>query len=397
MADLGFLPVVRRLLDRTPQGRPAAAVLGHARRRRRRARQALPDQPGDPQRRLRRSRRSSTMAHHVLHVDARRPAAGAGRPDVGARAARWSSPAPSTAPRRSTRQLDTRRRARRRAARQPRPERPRPATSRRSRPAPSQTLVATDIAARGIHVDDVELVVHADPPVEHKAYLHRSGRTARAGDAGTVVTLMTDDQVRDVRDLTRKAGIKPTTTRLPSGPPAAGRARPRRAVLRQAPRRRRGRGARRGSRPGWRRWWPSSARARVVRLAVVPAGPVARPTAAAVAVAEPTPGPPPVRASVTARAPAPTRARSQLESGCGPTPYGAEGCGRVLGGRSGGQSTRRSLTAPPADLARRLTSRRLTDRPDGQVAGQPPWSRPQAVKSHSRQSAPPAGADPLAR
>jgi superfamily II DNA/RNA helicase len=79
------------------------------------------------------------------------------------------------------------------------------------------TLVATDIAARGIHVDDVALVVHADPPAEHKAYLHRSGRTARAGAAGTVVTLMTDQQVRDVRDLTRAAGIKPTTTKV-SGP-----------------------------------------------------------------------------------------------------------------------------------------------------------------------------------
>ncbi|WP_311250345.1 DEAD/DEAH box helicase [Nocardioides sp. AE5] len=76
------------------------------------------------------------------------------------------------------------------------------------------TLVATDIAARGIHVDDVALVVHADPPVEHKAYLHRSGRTARAGAEGTVITLMTDEQVRDVRALTRAAGIKPTTTRL---------------------------------------------------------------------------------------------------------------------------------------------------------------------------------------
>ncbi|HEX5086574.1 MAG TPA: DEAD/DEAH box helicase [Nocardioides sp.] len=76
------------------------------------------------------------------------------------------------------------------------------------------TLVATDIAARGIHVDDVALVVHADPPAEHKAYLHRSGRTARAGAAGTVVTLMTEDQVRDVRDLTRAAGIEPTITRV---------------------------------------------------------------------------------------------------------------------------------------------------------------------------------------
>src|SRR5690242_15298044 len=78
----------------------------------------------------------------------------------------------------------------------------------------ASTLVATDIAARGIHVDDVSLVIHADPPSEHKAYLHRSGRTARAGASGTVITLMTDQQVRDVRDLTRAAGIKPTTTKV---------------------------------------------------------------------------------------------------------------------------------------------------------------------------------------
>jgi superfamily II DNA/RNA helicase len=83
----------------------------------------------------------------------------------------------------------------------------------------ANTLVATDIAARGIHVDDVTLVIHADPPIEHKAYLHRSGRTARAGAEGTVVTLMTDDQVRDVRDLTRKAGIAPTVTKLRVGDP----------------------------------------------------------------------------------------------------------------------------------------------------------------------------------
>ena len=53
-----------------------------------------------------------------------------------------------------------------------------------------RVMVATDIAARGIDVSDVELVVHVDPPTEHKAYLHRSGRTARAGAAGTVVTLV---------------------------------------------------------------------------------------------------------------------------------------------------------------------------------------------------------------
>jgi superfamily II DNA/RNA helicase len=81
----------------------------------------------------------------------------------------------------------------------------------------ASTLVATDIAARGIHVDDIALVIHADPPVEHKAYLHRSGRTARAGAAGTVITLMTDGQRAEVRELTRKAGISAATTRLRPG------------------------------------------------------------------------------------------------------------------------------------------------------------------------------------
>jgi superfamily II DNA/RNA helicase len=60
----------------------------------------------------------------------------------------------------------------------------------------------------------VALVVHADPPAEHKAYLHRSGRTARAGASGTVITLMTQEQTGDVRALTKAAGIKPTITRI---------------------------------------------------------------------------------------------------------------------------------------------------------------------------------------
>ncbi len=81
------------------------------------------------------------------------------------------------------------------------------------------TLVATDIAARGIHVDNVSLVIHADPPTEHKAYLHRSGRTARAGESGTVITLMNRDQARDVAALTRAAGIRATTTAVQPGHP----------------------------------------------------------------------------------------------------------------------------------------------------------------------------------
>ncbi len=75
-----------------------------------------------------------------------------------------------------------------------------------------KVLVATDIAARGIHVDDVRLVVHVDPPAEHKAFLHRSGRTARAGAEGVVVTVMTPEQRKDVHSMTRAAGIKPILT-----------------------------------------------------------------------------------------------------------------------------------------------------------------------------------------
>jgi superfamily II DNA/RNA helicase len=71
----------------------------------------------------------------------------------------------------------------------------------------ASVLVATDIAARGVHVDEVELVVHVDPPVEHKAYLHRSGRTARAGSAGDVVTVVLPDERRDTAALLRRAGI----------------------------------------------------------------------------------------------------------------------------------------------------------------------------------------------
>jgi len=87
----------------------------------------------------------------------------------------------------------------------------------------ARVLVATDIAARGVHVDDVELVVHVDPPVEHKAYLHRSGRTARAGNAGDVVTVVLPEQRKDVQVLMRRAGInvRPQQVGADSAPVAA--------------------------------------------------------------------------------------------------------------------------------------------------------------------------------
>ncbi|MEY4396394.1 MAG: hypothetical protein RLZZ40_150 [Actinomycetota bacterium] len=73
-----------------------------------------------------------------------------------------------------------------------------------------KVLVATDVAARGVHVDDVQLVIHVDPPTEHKAYLHRSGRTARAGSAGDVVTICLPEQRKDLAAMLRKASIAVT-------------------------------------------------------------------------------------------------------------------------------------------------------------------------------------------
>ena len=211
MADLGFLPAVRRLLAQTPRGGQRllfSATLD-------RAIDSLVRQfLVDPVTHEADSVQSpvSAMSHHVLHVDRehRLPIlvdliSAPGRTVVFTRTKRGAktlarqfnnSGVPAVelhgnlAQNARTRNLEAFHDGR------------------------ASALVATDIAARGIHVDDVTLVVHADPPAEHKAYLHRSGRTARAGNAGTVVTIMTSEQVHDVRTLTRAAGIAPTTTRI---------------------------------------------------------------------------------------------------------------------------------------------------------------------------------------
>ncbi|MGQ4434201.1 DEAD/DEAH box helicase [Streptomyces sp. SAS_260] len=78
-------------------------------------------------------------------------------------------------------------------------------------------LVATNVAARGIHVDNLDLVVNVDPPTDHKDYLHRGGRTARAGESGRVVTLVTPSQRRGMVRLMTDAGIRPQTTQIRSG------------------------------------------------------------------------------------------------------------------------------------------------------------------------------------
>ena len=106
------------------------------------------------------------------------------------------------------------------------PPRPCTAASRRA-PAPGRwpssarartpVLVATDVAARGIHVDDVGLVVHVDPPADPKDYLHRAGRTARAGESGTVVTLVLPHQEREVTKMAERAGVKASKSRVRPG------------------------------------------------------------------------------------------------------------------------------------------------------------------------------------
>ena len=211
MADLGFLPGVKRIMDRTPRGGQrmlfsATLDAGIDVLVKRYLSSPVTHQADSAQSPV------ATMSHHVLHVahDAHLKVlldlvAAPGRSVVFTRTKHRAK--------KLARQLN--------ASGVPAVElhgnlsqNARVRTMDAFHSGAAETLVATDIAARGIHVDDVALVIHADPPVEHKAYLHRSGRTARAGNSGTVITLMTDDQVRDVRDLTRKAGIKPTTTRV---------------------------------------------------------------------------------------------------------------------------------------------------------------------------------------
>ena len=72
----------------------------------------------------------------------------------------------------------------------------------------TQALIATDVAARGIHVDGVDCVVHFDPPEDDKAYTHRSGRTARAGATGSVVSFITNEDLKDTKKLQRQIGVR---------------------------------------------------------------------------------------------------------------------------------------------------------------------------------------------
>ena len=211
MADLGFLPAVRRLLDQTPKGGQRmlfSATLDNA------IDVLVKRFLVDPAVHEADSAQSpvTKMDHHVLHVEReqRLPVlldlvSAPGRTVVFTRTKHGAKALARQLNKNGVPAVDLHGNLSQGA---------RTRNMEAFHTGTATTLVATDIAARGIHVDDVSLVVHADPPAEHKAYLHRSGRTARAGAAGTVITLMTSEQRGDVRALTRAAGITPTTTRI---------------------------------------------------------------------------------------------------------------------------------------------------------------------------------------
>ena len=211
MADLGFLPAVRRLLGRTPRRSQRLLFSATLDRQVDALVKEFLHEPvtheADPA-----QSPVSTMSHHVLHVDREHRlsvlvdlASAPGRTVVFTRTKHGAKALARQLNRSGVAAVELHGNLGQGA---------RTRNMEAFHTGRAAALVATDIAARGIHVDDVALVVHADPPAEHKAYLHRSGRTARAGNTGTVVTLMTSDQVRDVHALVRAAGIKPTTTRL---------------------------------------------------------------------------------------------------------------------------------------------------------------------------------------
>ncbi|WP_346619344.1 DEAD/DEAH box helicase [Blastococcus montanus] len=214
MADLGFLPGVKRIMDRTPkvgQRMLFSATLDNGvdvlvKRYLSNPTTHSVDPAVAP---------VSTMTHHVFHVQTadkgevvRQLASGLGRSVLFTRTKHQAKKLAKQLTAQGIPAVDLHGNLSQNAR-----ERNLEAFSNGS----TRVLCATDIAARGIHVDDVALVVHVDPPTEHKAYLHRSGRTARAGAGGIVVTITTPDMVGEVRTLTRQAGISPTVSQVRPG------------------------------------------------------------------------------------------------------------------------------------------------------------------------------------
>ena len=226
MADLGFMPAVTQILDAVP--RPASGCC------------SPPPWTSAVDQLVRRylsdpvtvsvdaaTASVATMAHLVV------PVAPPDKTRRHRRARRPAGPDPPLRPHPARRRPGGRAAARRRGAGRSAARRAGPGARTRIlaafRDGSLPTLVATDVAARGIHVDDVGLVLQVDPPHGSKEYLHRAGRTARAGGTGQVVTLVLPHQRKDVRRLLDRAGVRgvdsaaPDDSRLHNGARAEGR------------------------------------------------------------------------------------------------------------------------------------------------------------------------------
>ena len=217
MADLGFLPVVKKLMDMTPsQGQrllfSATLDNGVDKIVQRYLSNPLTHSVDDPQAAV------TTMEHHVLVVNDQTVkkqlivelASGAGRRVLFMRTKHHARTLAKTLTDAGIPAVDLHGNLSQNA---------RDRNLAEFSSGDVRVLVATDVAARGVHVDDVELVIHVDPPTEHKAYLHRSGRTARAGSDGTVVTLTLPEQQTDVKKLMKAAGVEVNFERVTATSP----------------------------------------------------------------------------------------------------------------------------------------------------------------------------------
>ncbi|WDZ85160.1 DEAD/DEAH box helicase [Micromonospora cathayae] len=214
MADMGFLPQVTKLLEQVaPDGQRmlfSATLDGGVDRLVRRFLTSPVSHSVDPG-----TATVTAMTHHVLHVDAAdKPAA---LTQIAAREGRTIlfMGTKHRADRLARQLLAKGVRAAALHGGKSQPQRTR--ILEQFRTGQVTTLVATDVAARGIHVDGLDLVVNVDPPTEAKDYLHRGGRTARAGESGTVVTLVLPEQRRDVSRLMVVAGITPHSVQVRPG------------------------------------------------------------------------------------------------------------------------------------------------------------------------------------
>lgn len=217
MADLGFLPVVKRLLDTTPKDGQRllfSATLdnGVDKLVNRYLSNPLTHSVDDPKAAV------TTMEHHVLVVNDQTVkkqlivelASGAGRRILFMRTKHHARKLAKTLTDAGIPAVDLHGNLSQNA---------RDRNLAEFSSGDVRVLVATDVAARGVHVDDIELVIHVDPPTEHKAYLHRSGRTARAGSDGVVVTITLPEQQGDVKKLMRAAGVDVSFERVTTSSP----------------------------------------------------------------------------------------------------------------------------------------------------------------------------------